>query len=152
MSKNFGIEFVSKIMKNDLKRYGVIQRKTTKEIFPKKYIPDNLIIHFWRGEIDGDGWISNAKWMIKKGYNYPFEVGLCGGKKIVKSFQLWCKNIIETDAIVKKVSKSNCYQFNLVGINAIKLINTLYGDANVYLNRKYKTANRAIEQFKLISP
>lgn len=151
ISKNFGIEFNSKIMANNLKEYGVIQRKTTRESFPEKYIPNNLIDHFWRGAVDGDGWISNPKWMIKKRYKQPFGIGLCGCKIFVESFKSWCQKFVSTNANVKKCSKGNCYEFNLVGMNAIKLISILYDGSNIYLNRKYKTANRAIRQFKLIT-
>lgn len=55
---NIGVSIGSKSIYNDLNRYGVIERKSGKEIIPFGLIPDDLIRHFIRGYFDGDGCIS----------------------------------------------------------------------------------------------
>jgi hypothetical protein len=92
---------------------------------------------FWRGVIDGDGWISNTH---TRQYLYTW-LGLCGTIDTVQSFIEFVKhNNIQTDvttARFKKGTKNN-YVTAFVNNVAKQVLDLLYKDSTLYLNRKYE--------------
>ncbi len=114
-------------MAADLARYGVLPNKTfsTK---PARIAPE-LARHYWRGVFDGDGWIArNGKLLV-----------LVGDYELILGFQAFvfahCPKI--RAGITRK---ETIYQFKLQGDGMKRMLEVLYGDATVYLERKYQLA------------
>jgi hypothetical protein len=135
----------SKQLKDDLISKGVIPRKTYNDlddIF--NYIPDNLINHFVRGYFDGDGCIYTTK---EKTKNY---ISFVGGRKFLEKIQ----NIIikKTGVSKTKIQKEKgCDRLVWGGAEQIKFIlEWLYQDATIFLERKQIKAIECIENANLI--
>lgn len=83
--------------------------------------------HFWRGMIDGDGWISCK------------EIGLCGTISVCKDFLNFVKSLkINTNShvLVDKTS-TNFARIKINGQFAKQLGTILYQNALIYGERKY---------------
>jgi hypothetical protein len=116
--------------------FEITPRKTYTAIISDK-IPNNLIKHFIRGYLDGDGCISMNKEII--------TLSFVGTNKILCFLRDYFKNEIG----VKLKSKhdkppiqergENIGEIHYSGKNAIKILNVLYDEIteNNYLNRKF---------------
>ena len=136
----------SQIIVDDLKKLEVTYRKSFRKTrgkipkVPKKYIRD-----FIRGIVDGDGSINFNKKGRQKGYP---NLSICGRKEVmvfIRNHFLSKFNIYSKIGQPKKNGKlSNvfyiCYRSN----SAKTLINYLYNNVNLYLERKFKLAKRAL--------
>ena len=128
--------------KNDLIRLGCYENKGDILEFPTNdQVPTELIIHFIRGYIDGDGSISTCN----KGKQLRIDV--IGTKSML-------------DGIVKSLSiKKNSYAINNKRTNNInynvlvtqwsgkyanEIAGKLYFNCNIYLDRKYEKAMQFI--------
>ncbi len=113
---------------DDLSRYGVISCKTFKTCFPN--IPTKLQRHFIRGVFDGDGCINKTQ----KG---QLRVHIAGTKKLLNSIQkILCYNCSLKKTKFGKKNKS--YILMYAGNKQIpKIMNYLYNNSSIYLNRKY---------------
>lgn len=126
---------------NDLKRLGIIYRKSLKEIVPK--VPPKYVKDFIRGVVDGDG----SLWLDKR--NYP-TLSVAGGENTLRfirdhfftKFKLYSKLSRST---YSKDAKKYLYQISYRCSPAKKLINYIYSDANLYLNRKHAMALRCLK-------
>lgn len=109
-------------MRNQLINKGIITNNK------KTYsLPDNISKDYWRGVIDGDGCFSREN----------KELRLIGTKETCINFKKFCQKKILTKANVIKVKNKKAWTFCLHGDIAFKIINILYNNASVYLNRKY---------------
>lgn len=100
--------------------------------------PHELIKHsrdFWRGCIDGDGTV----------YNYPERytkgVSLCGTLETIFDFIIFCSKqagVKEKYPSPAKSSGPNIFQVHYYGDECEKILNLLYKDAPVYLDRKFE--------------
>lgn len=116
---------------NDLISLGCMPKKSLVLKFPKStQVPKNLIHHFVRGYVDGDGsiYVSNSNINISVLGTVEFLT------KLIKVLNLPKRNLYKNN----KQNNSNCYFFQYSGKNAISFINILYKDATVYLERKRK--------------
>jgi hypothetical protein len=122
----FNISIGSNIMKQDLKKYGVVPNKTHICCPPaiSEYEKD-----FWRGCVDGDGWVSFYS------SQDIYCVGLCGTREMVQGFiDFISKN---TDIKPKTPSKRKTIcEVKYSGSKARKIVSLLYDGANIYLDRK----------------
>lgn len=120
-----------------LANYGVVQNKTKNAT-----ASDNLASNkdFWRGIIDGDGWIT-----ITTQRKLPC-IGVCGSYNICQQFADYARIVDWTcEAQVTQNTKSKiCYQFQTTGNHAQLLIENLYKNCTVALDRKLKLAQRWI--------
>ena len=131
---NIGISIGSKSIYNDLNRYGIIERKSGREIIPFGLIPDELIRHFVRGYFDGDGCVSMSG-----------TVQICCGRIFAESFidninpNFRIKNFDTTNVVVNLLStrKKYCKEF----------YEYCYRDSNIYLQRKF---SRFVENYGFI--
>lgn len=130
------ITITSKQMCEDFKKYGVIPRKTY-VAEAKGGIENNP--HFWRGVMDGDGWLTIDK-------NNNITVGLCGNKKLIKQFNDFAKFILNNGKkyCEPKKGMGHCWKKTFGGSSAIKIIKILYENATVSLNRKMEKAHKII--------
>jgi len=114
---------------NALVGHGVTARKT--DTVQPWDGPPELMRHYWRGVIDGDGTIGT--------YDGEAKLGLCGSKPLVEAFLEWAKGICGTTANPRQGKQGNRrYWLLALGGNQRlpKLIFALYTDAPVALARK----------------
>ena len=117
------IQIYSKKIFADLNILGVNENKSNKLRLPK--INENLIKHFLRGLFDGDGHISNQCSLIST-YECLDDIII-----FLKKFNINVNKYRET---INK--EKNVYKIYF-GKDRIKLLNLLYNNSNVYLERKY---------------
>lgn len=116
-----------------LAQYGIIPRKTY--IF--KHIPDiphNLKRHFIRGYVDGDGCLHINK------LNKPRFSVVSYNKEILDEIQ---EHIIQEIGVTKVPIRKviNIWNYTKGGMFQVpRIVEYLYKDANIYLDRKYDTA------------
>lgn len=116
------IAITNKKIKNDLAKYGIVPNKTHKTFIPK--ISNKLKHHFIRGYFDGDGWVS-------------VYVGVAGSKLLIKEIETIFKKMLFIENI-KIYERNKTYQFQVYSKeNKKKILNYLYKDASIYLDRKY---------------
>lgn len=125
----YRIAFSSQKIYDRFLQLGFTNRKTW-DITPHeslKYSRD-----FWRGVVDGDGWIYNKK---------QIALGLCGHENTIKEFLSFLNiNGVDTKSNPYKVKKRDfLWSCDLHSKKAISAANLLYKDATVYLDRKYQT-------------
>jgi intein-encoded DNA endonuclease-like protein len=140
-SKNyvyFGV--YSQIIVNDLKKLGVSYRKSL-EVNRGKIpnVPQKYIRHFIRGIVDGDGSIHFDK------RNYP-TLSVCGRKDTMTFIK---KHFLAKFSLNSKIIQpkkngklSNVFYISYRSNSAKILINYLYNNAKIYLERKFKLAKR----------
>lgn len=120
-------------MVNDLISHGIIYRKTYK-LIKVPLVPDSLEKHFWRGVLDGDGWVM----ITNKGTS--IETGICNMQKIVIEH---FKRFLEKNNITPgKICHANqkIYKIGLSAVNAIRFLDLIYNESSLdlRLTRKYK--------------
>ena len=124
----FTFQITSEQIGNDLIRYGITPRKSLSiEISDYTLLSSR---HFWRGYVDGDGSLSAD----------PTYVGLFSGcKNIIDSFL----DFLETNNIDRNsvyLIQNKYYSCRYAGKRSLPVIELLYKNADVYLNRKYEIA------------
>jgi hypothetical protein len=112
----------------DLKKYGITENKSLTLKVNLNPVPRRLHKHFWRGMVDGDGYIP------KKGRTSVF---LCGTPDVVEMFKAFS---MATQKVQYK--NSNHCRLDVSGDLARKLAWTLYGNCTVSLDRKQFLAER----------
>lgn len=138
-----------------LNKLGCTPKKSLTLVFPDKRIfkDESLIIPFIRGFFDGDGTFSyNRSGWVDNVYPYT---GFTGTKpmleEIVKILNLsakWYK-----DLSYNGTWNEITWQCSFNTPESIKLINILYNNANIYLDRKYelydffKNGSRSLKEF-----
>lgn len=108
---------------NRLEQFGIIPRKSLIAKPPKSLI-DNQ--DFWRGMIDGDGWIG---WTTR---GCPY-VGLCGTFDIIMAFM----KFVGKEMKIRYQNKMLC-EIRYNSILALLVLRRLYDDAIISLDRKKK--------------
>jgi len=110
---------------DDLRKFGIGERKSL------TYDPPEICAsssHFWRGMIDGDGWI------IKRCRG----LGLCGSLETIQKFKTWC---IETCGATGAPICENgkIFSISFYGNNAKLICEKMYEESTeaVRMNRKY---------------
>lgn len=130
----YTFKFASKILCDQLKKYGISERKSL-TFSPMDYLLNSR--DFWRGMVDGDGWVLVDK--LGKPY-----VGLCGSKDAVEGFVKWAKSVSKTKANARK--DGSIYVASIYGNGAIEVLKMLYSNNPKYLlDRKYETAKPFID-------
>lgn len=135
------VTIASKEMCNDLIANGLTSNKSSNLLFPTN-IPKQLIQHYLRGYIDGDGWVGVAG-KESTGFVY-YNVG------VIATYE-FCNSLSDYLFDTLKISKvklqphansvnNNMYIWRKKGTQQLKIIlNYLYKDAIVYLDRKYQS-------------
>lgn len=125
----------SKEMCIDLSQYGVVPRKTYTYSFPKQLSP-KYYSHYLRGYFDGDGCITTAG-VETTGYQY-YHLSLMATKSFLKSYMKILYDELDISYIkLRKVSSQ--YIWAKKGMIQIrKILEYLYGESSIYLDRKYQ--------------
>lgn len=97
--------------------------------------------HFWRGMLDGDGWISPE----------PRVMGLVTASRTIRDqFVHFVAEAIACSPTVTARNRETLYQVTLTGSNAATLASLLYGGATLALPRKHAASMRLIEAARLV--
>lgn len=130
------VSFSSRPLVDALIRLGVTPRKSL-TVEPWNG-PDDLMRHYWRGLVDGDGTI-----VRHPGEREKWHVRLIGSEAVVEAFRIWASAVSGSTA--NKYPKVNIWSWTAGGLASPQaLARELYGDATVYLDRKYELAGRLI--------
>jgi hypothetical protein len=105
-----------------LAEYGIIPKKSKIAKVPDILKNDR---HFWRGMIDGDGWVTLAK------TGYPI-VGLCGTIEVITNFM----NFVGKRVVIL-LKGDNFGQLKYDCTSAKILVKKLYDNATIFLRRKH---------------
>lgn len=127
--KSYRVTVCSSKLCEDLIKLGCTPNKSLTLIFPQNLEP-NLYAPFIRGYLDGDGTISTR-----------CRISICGTYEFLNSLQQHL--ILELDVTEVKIlsdKRAKHYQYERVGANALKIMDYLYSEAEVYLDRKYDKA------------
>lgn len=129
--EGYSLTVCSKDMCRDLIYHGIVPNKSGKEILPNT-IPKNLIRHFIRGFIDGDGCIESS---IKRlsicsmSYNVLLSIKLFLEKELkIKEYNI--KPIL-------KESGNILYYYIIYSDSFMKVMDYIYKDSSIFLTRKY---------------
>lgn len=136
VSKVSSLRFMDSRIVESLKDLGFAERKSGKEVLPQE-LKDNR--HFWRGVVDGDGFVSTA-------FN-KLSTGIIGSKEICEGFLDFCKtHAPNVRAKVRKHKSSDIYLFVVSSGIARSVLDVLYEDSEFFLTRKkYKALNLNME-------
>lgn len=96
--------------------------------------PDERLVgnrDFWRGCIDGDGWIS----FKNKKYQY-LCIGFCGTKEMCEGFVAFCNQHIACTPKLHKRGAKNYYEVSLGGTVSRHIHEVLYNGAGLFIERK----------------
>lgn len=143
--KSYRLRINSIFLVKDLEKLGIVPNKTKILKFPK--VPNNLLRHFIRGFLDGDGWIITR---VRRNGGKEICTGFSNGSRVfMKGLVNNLRNILgisnfnlrERNKLTKKGKVALTYQLEFYSDNANKLINFLYGGLNkedLFLRRKFE--------------
>lgn len=114
-------------IKQKLSYYGFHNDKTITAT-PHKDLLYNK--HFWRGVIDGDGCIHFK--------NNKLAIHLCGTENTIKGFIDFVKTLTNTKCNPRETKNKELYQVSFDANKAKIIIDELYKNSLIYLDRKYK--------------
>ena len=121
----------NKRLTNDLRKYGLIERKSLIIKFPENLFDTSLLPHFIRGVFDGDGSVYKLK--CRKG-TYGFKI--VGSNFFIPALVDILKKygiVLHTGHIGKVMYCHTTKQSEL-----LKLFSFLYQDSRCYLGRKHR--------------
>lgn len=140
----------SKKMVDDLAGYGVIPRKTGKEIFPESKIPYILQHHFIRGFFDGDGWCSYTKSHGKP--RSRISIGFTGNYDMMQHIKdYFIKNLDDITNI--RIHRYDSFENGYDGFSSMifakfdnvkSIRDFMYCDATLFLKRKKEVLDEAL--------
>lgn len=129
------ILITSKQIKNDLINLGVVKNKTLILKFPTT-IPNYLIRHFIRGYFDGDGSLTYGSKQICGNSNYSIK--FVGTKEMIEGIKRYFNLSIKEEQRYPDKNLNN-YSLTIGGnIQVTKILDHLYENSKVFLDRKYK--------------
>jgi hypothetical protein len=114
-------------MATALVRYGIVPRKSMTAI-----VPDCMMLNtdWWRGLLDGDGWV--------RIYNAAARVGVCGTLQTCEAFGAYVKTITPTRATVRPAGP--IFSFTVGHRHACRVAHALYQNCSISLKRKRDVA------------
>lgn len=134
------IRFRSIQISADLKRFNVIPNKTKTYTIPKWLINHELFRHFVRGYFDGDGWFTVRKYKMRQRIGW----GICGNFSVVKDIVNYMITNLSLQSNPKIRKQKNIFRIEFTKQNdVLKIVNWMYGESSVFLNRKHKIAKMA---------
>lgn len=150
-----GAEYVRILMRSNraiykLKEYGVDYKKSFNCKFPSEdIVPIYLMNHFIRGYFDGNG---SLKLHGSTKFTQDFSIAFCGTKEMMKGIQKY----IPIDKEIKLRQRhpgrnNNNYDLEIGGRLQVKrILEYIYSDAEVYLDRKYERYQYFLNEYNKI--
>jgi DNA-binding transcriptional regulator WhiA len=132
-NKSKQITITSDKIAEDLKSYGVTQRKSFTAEASEEITNSR---NFWRGAIDGDGALELRD---ERGPRLRLHTA----EPLTKQFERYITRFCKTEAKARP-HKNDIYVFALSGTPAVEAIDHLYIGASTYLDRKKSIANDII--------
>lgn len=120
-----------------LAEFGVTERKS----FTASVLKLTGSEHFWRGMIDGDGFITTPK---SDHLNQPC-IGLVGSKPTIQQFAAFIRSFTECKA--KIAPMHSIWRIETKGRFAFQIIRRLYGQGQISMPRKQAIADRILSEF-----
>jgi len=122
---------------DDLKNLGISYRKSLREKIPK--VPEKYTRDFIRGIVDGDGSIS---FDTRRGYP---TLSVCGGRNTMQFIRDHFLLLLGINSKVGRRKKSKHYLYSIAyrANSAKSLIDYLYNNADLYLERKFRLARHS---------
>lgn len=124
----------SRLLADDLATYGVIPRKSAREAVTSTLLRSPS---FWRGMVDGDGWLG---WQKQKSWRLRPRIGLTGGLTIVEQFRDFVASLAPSFRS-SILANHSIWKLTVTGEEAAILARTLYGTLGPSLSRKQAIAN-----------
>ena len=131
----------SKHMSEQLASKGCVYNKSKVAKFPDKSIlPDDLLRHFIRGYMDGNG---NISYCIdnKNTKHKKFQIGFCGTTDIINTLNNIIRDKFKCSPAIRDRfpdRDNNNLQLAISGNNKCKeFLDWIYKDAIIYIQRKY---------------
>lgn len=135
-NNTYQLRINSKKMVQSLAAFGITPNKSlTYSPLPMEFLGEN-VRHYWRGMIDGDGWVIQNSQRQK-------VVGLCGTISTCEGFlEFLLANGIESHVAPRRTSVGkNNFSIDIGGnIIVPKILRTLYNNSEIFLDRKYVSA------------
>lgn len=128
----------SQTIVDDLKSLNIAYRKSLHEKLPE--IPEVYKRDFIRGIIDGDG----GNWIDKKGYP---NLIVCGGKEVVTFVEDYLYKTLQVYSSFSRVTYVSgvLYQIRYRCNSAMSILDHIYNNADLYLDRKYNLAQACLK-------
>ena len=129
----------NKHFKETLISLGCFPQKSLRLEFPKEnQVPTEFLIPFIRGYFDGDGCLSHTFSDTIKSH-FTVKTSFIGTKEFIFSLLKFLK----TQEIFGSIYKNKTYKDNTLEVkfnktNSVKLLNLIYNDASIYLDRKFE--------------
>lgn len=118
----------------DLEKLGITPRKSYTAEIPNKFVTNR---HYWRGLIDGDGWYN---WNNRN----TAQVGIGSASiRLIEQFVEFLDyyGLYKNNQIYKRKDTANpFYSYVVRGAEAFDLIDILYFDSSVHMDRKREKA------------
>lgn len=116
-------------------RQGITPRKT---LTLQPWIgPPDLMRHYWRGLVDGDGSMTRTPKM--------WLVSLVGSRDVISAFATWAGSVCSTKATARPSRSGNYWSCQVGGTVGVRdLVAALYAGCTVALDRKKALADRVI--------
>jgi hypothetical protein len=124
-----------------LAKYGILPGKTRSPRMVSG-IPPKFERDFWRGAVDGDGWVVFS---TRPNGSHQFIVGFTGGMPVVKAFQRFCRKHCPTRAQIRP--NHSVHRFVVTDWFAFDIANLLYWKASISLQRKFRRYKVALAHF-----
>lgn len=135
----------SKKMFFDLIAHGIYPNKTGHEVFPS--LDETLMPHFIRGFFDGDGTIYARNQHDKRKRSMCAIGFICMNKDFMDSLLFHLENTCNVSINSHYKKGKNVYECKTEAINScVRIIDYIYKDATIYLERKYKIAKNFLDK------
>lgn len=134
-------------MPSILSKHGIIPNKTHKLQSIPKTIPLDLMNHFMRGYIDGDG--SFGRYLHNDGY-HRYSLSLVGTESFLTDFskkvnELTGISFLDNLRTRHPERNNNIRALKMSGKdNILSFLDWIYKDATVYMDRKYKNYSQLV--------
>ncbi len=141
--KSYRLRMNNRILIGGAVKMGLLPKKNIRDTLPT--VPSELLRHFVRGYLDGDGWI-----VVRRNRN-EIDLGFCSGNKeflndlcltIAKSLNIKLANVRKRLKLTPKKIISTTYMVEYYSANAFKIAQWLYKDLqtnDLFMERKYRT-------------
>lgn len=151
VAKNCSSIYINnKYLVNSLKKYSIIRNKTYKNVLTPS-IDNDLLSHFYRGVLDADGWLCEHK--SKRGKSY--DIGFSSySYDFLKEIQTWINTKLnnKNGYLIERFRANNTQRVCQLTFGGNKLflsiVNLLYDNAIIYLDRKYEKYLKFSEEIK----
>lgn len=129
------IEVCSKEIAEDLKILGCVSNKTENGFINLDKLPLDLIRHFLRGYLDGDGYIDKTRYRVI--YTVKSFIIVNQLQEMFSKFDINMDILPDKTYFRLKTERKNIFY---------KILKLLYSDSNIYLDRKFEIYQKRINE------